>query len=98
MRPCTAILQRHFQHFGEMKGMPPRTLSYLFAATEAVSNDQPVGWSLANRRHEFELANGNRHVIFVALEAEGSGHSAASRCGALEIDAEARQHRLFRSH
>ena len=98
MRLCAVIVQRHLQHFSQMKRMSTRALSYLFATTETVGNDEPVGWSLANRRHEFKLANGNRDVIFVPLEAEGSSHPAASRSGTPEIDAQTRKNGLFRRH
>ncbi|MGB8582989.1 MAG: hypothetical protein WCD47_19380, partial [Candidatus Sulfotelmatobacter sp.] len=60
MRLCTAIVQRHLQNLRQMERMSTRPLSYLFAATETVGNDEPVGRRLANRRHEFKLANGNR--------------------------------------
>lgn len=70
----------------------------LFAATEAVGDDEPVVGGLADGGHEFEFADGDGDVVFVALEAEGAGHAAAAGCGALEVDAEAAEDGLFGSH
>ena len=70
----------------------------LLAATEAVGDDEPVGWGAANGREEFEFADGHGDVIFLAFEAEGAGHTAATGSGALEVDAEAAQEGLFGGH
>src|ERR1700721_2265015 len=60
----------------------------LLAATESVADDG----------EKFECANGRGDIVLVVLEAEGSGHAAASRSGSLEVDADAAQQRLFGGH
>ena len=81
-----------------MKGATGRALGDLFAATEAVGDDEPVGRGLADGGEQFDFADGNGHVIFIRLEAEGAGHAAAAGSRAVEVDAEAAQDGLFRRH
>src|ERR1051326_4253928 len=73
-------------------------LGDLLAATEAVGDDQPVGGCLADGGEQFELADGGGDGVLVVLEAEGSGHAAASRGWRLEVDAEAAQEGFLGGH
>lgn len=95
-------LQRHLQDFGKVQGVTGRALGDLFATTETVGDDQPVGWCAAHGGEKFELADGDGQVVPVvvpiALEAERAGHATASWSGAVEIDAEAVQDSLFGGH
>src|SRR5580693_872183 len=86
------------QNLGQVKGMAGSALGDLFAATKAVSDDQPVGRSAADGGEEFEFADGDRNIIFVGFEAEGAGHAAAAGSGALEIDTQPAQDGLFSGH
>jgi len=67
--------------FGYVQGVAVGALGNLFAATEAVGDDEPVGRSAADSGEEFEFADGHGDVVLVALEAEGAGHAAASGGG-----------------
>src|SRR5580693_3619794 len=87
--PSRALMDRHLEDFGEVKGLAVGTLGNLLAATEAICNHQPVGRSLANGRQEFELTDIHGDVIAVGFEAEGASHAAAAGRGSLEIDAHA---------
>src|SRR5882672_2133398 len=78
--------------------MARRTLGNLFAATEAVGDDQPVGRSLADGWHQFEFADGDGDVVFIGFEAEGASHAATAGGGTLEVDAEAAEDGLFGGH
>jgi hypothetical protein len=73
-------------------------LSDLFAATEAVGDDQPVRRSFADGGKKFEFADCDRNVVFLSLEAELASHAAATGGGALEVDAEAAQDGLLGRH
>src|ERR1700722_9370785 len=90
--------ERHLQNFCHVQGTSGRALGDLLAATEAVSDDQPIGRGLAHGGKELELADGHGDVIFVAFEAEGSRHAAAAGSRSLEVDAKAAQQGFFRGH
>ena len=81
-----------------MKSAALRALCDLFAAAEAVGDDQPILGGMANGGEEFEFADGHGDSVFVAFEAEGAGHAAAPRGRGLEVDADAVQDGFFRSH
>src|SRR5580692_9514797 len=81
-----------------MEGAAVGHLGDLLAAAEAIGDDQPVGGGAANGGEEFEFADGGGNFVFVALEAERSGHAAASGRGGLEVDAEAAQKRFLGGH
>ena len=70
----------------------------LFAATEAVGDDEPVGGGLANCGQEFEFADGLGDIVFVVLKAEGAGHAAAAGSGTVEVDADPAQDGLLGGH
>src|SRR3979411_2587604 len=81
-----------------MKGVPIGTLSDLFAATEAVSNDQPVVRGLTDCWQQFEFANGLGNFVLVMFKAERACHPAAPGRGRMEINADPLQDGLFRRH
>ncbi len=82
-----------------MQGAAVGALGDLLAAAESVGDDEPVGGGFADGGEEFEFADGLGDVVLVdPLEAEGSGHAAASGGGRLEVDAEAVEERLFGGH
>jgi len=85
------LFQRHLEDLGEVQGLAVGALGDLFAATEAVGDDQAVGGSTADGGEEFEFTDGHGNVVFVALEAERAGHTAASGGGLAEVDAETAQ-------
>jgi hypothetical protein len=91
-------LERHLQDLGQMQGLAARALGDLFAATEAVGNDQPVCGGSADGRHKLKFADGDGDIVFVGFETERASHAAASGGWALEVDAEAAQDGLFGSH
>ena len=74
-------LERHLEDFGQVEGVAVGALGDLLAATEAVGDDEPVGRGVADGGEEFEFADGHGDVVLVVLEAEGSGHAAASGGG-----------------
>ena len=73
-------------------------LGDLFAATEAVGEDEAIFWRVADGGEEFEFADGLRDFVFVVEEAEGAGHAAAAGGGRVEVDAEAAQEGFFGGH
>ena len=72
-----------------MQRLPACALGDLFAATEAVGDDEAVWGCVADGREEFQFSNGGGNFVFVMLEAEGASHAAAAGGGRVEIDAEA---------
>jgi hypothetical protein len=48
----------HVYYLCQVQGLPIGALSDLFAATEAVCDDQTIGRRFPNRGQEFEFANG----------------------------------------
>ncbi len=73
-----------------MEGVAVGALGDLLAATESVGDDEPVGGRFPDRGEEFEFSDGREiRTYFISLEAEGSGHAAASGRRGLEVDAEA---------
>lgn len=94
----THTVERHLDDFGKVQRVTGRTLGNLLAATEAVGDDEPVGRSVADGGHEFELSDGDGDVVLVRFEAEGTSHAAASGGGTLEVDAETAEHGLFGRH
>jgi len=50
--------------------MASRCLRDLLAAAEPIRNDHGVWRCRANRRQQAAFANGLRHVVMIALEAE----------------------------
>ena len=91
MLGSTAVVSAICRTSARCKARRRRSLGDLLAATEAVGDDQPVGRRPADGGKEFEFADGDRQVVLVGLEAEGAGHAAAARGGALEVDAQAVQ-------
>ena len=81
-----------------MQGVAVGFLRDLFAATEAIGDDEPVGGGLANGGQEFEFSNGFGNVVGGFFEAEGSGHATASGSGSGEVDTHALQDGLFGGH
>lgn len=58
------------EDLGEVKGRSVTELSDLFAATEAVGDDQVMGRSGADGRKEFQFADRHGDIVFVRFEAE----------------------------
>src|SRR5580698_673628 len=90
--------QSHLENLGQVQGVAVSLLSNLLAAAKAIGNDEPIGWSLSHGRQKFELANGFRDVVFFFLEAERTGHTAASRSRRSELNAHSVKHSFLRSH
>jgi hypothetical protein len=78
-------VERHLQDFRQVESMAAGELGDLLAATKSVSDDQPVGRSLPDCREEFQFANSGGDFVLVVLEAEGSGHAAASGSRRLKV-------------
>ena len=70
----------------------------LFAATETVGNDEPVGWRLADGGKKFEFADGDGDFVLIWFKTEGAGHAAATGSRSVEVDADAAQDGLFGGH
>jgi hypothetical protein len=81
-----------------VEGVAGGALGDLLAAAESVGDDEPVGGGTADGREKFEFADGLGDVVVVVLEAEGSGHAAASGSWGLEVDADAVEERFFGGH
>ena len=75
-----------------------RVLGDLLPAAEAVGDDQPVVRCLADGGEEFELSDGLGDFVVLGVEAEGSGHAAASGGGSREVDAEAAEEGFLGGH
>ena len=73
-------------------------LGDLFAATEAVGDDQAVGRGLADGGQEFQFADRHRDVVFLFVEAERAGHAAAARRRGAPVDAHFAEDRLLIGH
>jgi hypothetical protein len=87
------------EDFGQMQGSSIRVLGDLLAAAEAVGDDEPVCWSLADGGEELEFADGlGDFVVLAAMEAEGSGHAATSGSWGGEINTETTEERFFGGH
>ena len=73
-----ALMQRHLQHLGNMQRVAASGLLDLFAATEAIGDDERTGRGLARCRqnHQFAYRHGNIVVLF--FKTEGAGHAAAT--------------------
>ena len=72
---CTDLLR---QYLGDVNGVAAGVLRDLFAATEAVGDDNRGRIGRAHGRQKDALAKRLRDLIFVALKAERPGHSAAA--------------------
>ena len=70
-----------------MEGAAAGGLQYLLTAAEAVGNDECVRRSLSHGGQQHALAGGLRDRVFVAFEAEGPGHTAASRVNRVQFGA-----------
>ena len=81
-----------------MKGAAICVLGDLLATTEAVGNDEPVIRGLADGGKKFEFTDSLRDRVVLGVEAEGSGHPAASGSWSGEVDAEAAEERFLRGH
>ena len=71
------------QEFREVFGLGVGVLGDLFAAAEAVGDDDGL-FIIADGREQDALAEGLGDFVFVVLEAEGAGHAAAA--GVEEVD------------
>jgi hypothetical protein len=91
-------MKGHLQDFCQVQGAAGCELGDLFAATEAVGDDEAVGRRIAYGGQEFELSDGGGDFVFVVFEAEGAGHTAATGSRGLEVDAQAVQERFFGGH
>ena len=93
-------VERHLQDFREVEGVAGGALGDLFAAAEAVGDDEPVPRGFTDCGEKFEFADGGGNVIFlfISFEAEGASHAAASGSWGLEVDADAVQQRFFGGH
>ena len=74
-----------------MKRVASGALRDLFAATEAVGDDEPFRRSFPHRGQKFEFANCHGNVVFVVLEAKRTRHAATPGRGRLKVDADAAQ-------
>ena len=73
------------QHFGEMDGAARGVLRDLFAATEAVADQEIVWPGGADSGQEHAFGKCLRDFEFVGLEAEGAGHAAAARIEQIDL-------------
>src|SRR5579863_4505705 len=70
----------------------------LFAATEAIGNDQCVIASLPDGGEEDALANRLREGVLFLFKAKGTGHSAAAGIDGAHLDAYFAEQRFFDGH
>ena len=80
------VLQSHLDHLRKVQGVTVSTLGDLFATTEAVGDDQRIGWLFVDSWKKFQFAYRHRNVIFPSFEAERAGHAATARSWRMEID------------
>ena len=85
-------------HLRQVQGMAVGRLGDLFAATEAVGDDEAVGWGLADRRQEFQFADRHRHVVFLLVESERAGHAATTRRRGAPVHAHFAENGLLIGH
>src|ERR1700704_1514128 len=78
---CRPPVRGHLQPLRHMESVSVRALGNLFAATETVSDDQPIRGGATNRRQKLKLTDSHRQVILIRLETERAGHAAAARRG-----------------
>ena len=74
------------------------TLGDLFAATEAVGDDQGFWCRLADGGHQFQFAYCYRDAVLFFFEAEGAGHAAASGGWGLVVDVHLAEDGFFVGH
>jgi len=91
-------MESHLKNLGQVKRVTVGFLSDLLTAAEAVGKDEPVGWSVADRRQEFEFADGDRDIIFVVFEPERPGHAAATGGRGLIVESHPTQDGLLGAH
>ncbi len=90
--------QGHLQDFGQVQGVTVGFLGDLFAATEAVGNDEPVGRRLPDGGKKFQFADGARDFVLLFLKTKSASHAAASGRGRGEVDAHAAEDGFLGSH
>ena len=66
------------ENFCQMKRASGRVLRDLLAATEAIGDKDGFGGGLADGGQQNAFGESLRNVEFFALEAEGTGHTAAA--------------------
>ncbi len=66
------------ENFGQVEGAAARILGDLFAATEAVGNENGLRLRVANGRQKDAFGECLGDLVFFALEAEGASHAAAA--------------------
>ena len=64
----------------------------LFAATEAVGDDDRVARRFAHGGKEDAFADAHRQLVFLFLESERAGHAAAAGVGMIDVESELLQH------
>ena len=73
-----AVRHRHVDYLGQVQRAAIAALRDLFAAAEAVGNDEGVGGRRADGRQQPAFTDGERHVIVPRFESERAGHPAAA--------------------
>src|SRR5437773_4056905 len=81
-----------------MQGLTTRTLGDLLPATEAIGDDQVVGWGVSDRWEKLQFSDGDRNIILIFFKPKRPRHPATSRRRGIEIDAHPSQDRLFVGH
>src|ERR1700686_4786206 len=91
-------IERYLNRLGQVNGVAPGRLLYLFSTAEAVRHDQRIGVGCADGRQQHALTDGLRHRELAGLEAERSGHAAAAGIERLQLDAHLPQQRFLVAH
>jgi len=81
-----------------MQRVSSSALLNLFAATEAVGDDEPIGGRVPYCRQQFKFANRDRNRILFFFKSEGSSHSATSGRRHFVIHPEPPQNRFLICH
>src|SRR5689334_11864618 len=96
--PLPALMQRHLNHFRQMKRLPRGRLRDLFAATETVSDDQCVFALRPHSRQKHTFTTFHRDVVMFILKTKSACHATTTRLGHLVVDLHLFQDRFFSFH
>src|SRR5207253_474405 len=81
-----------------MQGLSLSALGDLLPATEAVGNNQVIGWGASHGGKKLQFSDGDRDIVLIFFEPKRPRHPATSRCRSIEFDTHPSQDRLFVGH
>lgn len=79
-------MDNHFQDLRTMQRFTPGCLNDLLALTEAVCDDQRIGYCLLHRRQQRGLAADDENILFVPFKTKRSGYAAAASIEHVEVE------------